>query len=185
MQPANSPAVTREYVDLMRDTWRANHAGSDKAYENPGILIGASWSNVTMSMADAQFLQTRSFQVEDIATRFYGVPPNFVGLTEKQTSWGTGLEEQSLAFLRYTLLPHIVRLETGLSLLTPRGQFVRLNQRGLIRADSETESRILAQQLEHGVITFNRWRELQDQPPRPGGDRYIDPLEHDAARAQR
>jgi HK97 family phage portal protein len=176
MPQAQSPALAREYVDLMRETWKAHHAGTDRAYDNPGFLTGgATWQNVTMSNEDAQFLQTRAFQVEDIATRFFGVPPNFVGLTEKQTSWGTGLEQQSLGFVRFTLLPHIVRLETGLSQLTPRGQFIRLNQRGLIRADSETESKILAQQLEHGVISFNRWRELMDEPPRPGGDRYMVP----------
>lgn len=176
MPAAASPALAREYVELMRETWKTHHAGSDRAYENPGFLTGgATWQNVTMTMEDAQFLATRAFQVEDIATRFYGVPPNFVGLTEKQTSWGTGLEQQSLGFVRFTLLPHIVRVETALSQLTPRGQFIRLNQRGLIRADSETESKILAQQLEHGVISFNRWRELMDEQPRPGGDRYMIP----------
>jgi HK97 family phage portal protein len=177
MPEAASPALAREYVELMRETWKAHHAGTDRAFENPGFLTGgATWQNVTMSMEDAQFLQTRAFQVEDIATRFFGVPPQFVGLTEKQTSWGTGLEQQSLGFVRFTLLPHIVRLESAFSSLLPRGQFIRLNQRGLVRADSETESKILAQQLEHGVITFNRWRELMDEPPRPGGDRYMIPL---------
>jgi HK97 family phage portal protein len=190
MPPAASPALAREYVELMRETWKAHHTGSDRAYETPGFLTGgAEWQNVTMSMEDAQFLQTRSFQVEDIATRFYGVPPQFVGLTEKQTSWGTGLEEQSLAFVRFTLLPHIVRLETALSQLTPLGQFIRFNQRGLVRADSKTEGDILTQRLQNGVLSFNDFLAKFDEPPRPGGDRYMIPanmelLEADGSKAK-
>lgn len=176
MPQAQSPALAREYVELMRETWKAHHTGSDRSYENPGFLTGgATWQNVTMSMEDAQFLQTRSFQVEDIASRFYGVPPNMVGLTEKQTSWGTGVEQQALGFVRFTLLPHIVRLETAFSMLTPLGQSIRLNQRGLVRADSETESRILTQRLQNGTLSPNGFLALFDEPPRPGGDRYMIP----------
>ena len=113
--------------------------------------------------------------MEEIGTRFYGVPPNFIGLTEKQTSWGTGLEEQSLALLRYTLLTHIVRMETAHSMLTPRGQFLRMNQRGLQRADSKSESQVFAQKLEHGIVSRNEWRAYEDMPPVPGGDRYMIP----------
>lgn len=173
--PADQPARSREHIELMKDSWEEAHAGSDRAHRPAVLTGGATWQGITIPPEDAQFLQTRSFQVEDIASRFFGVPPNFVGLTEKQTSWGTGLQEQSLAFLRFTLLPHLVRFETAFTSLLPRGQFTRLNQRALLRADMKTEAEVLAMKLQNGVINFNRWLELEDEPPRPGGNRYMIP----------
>jgi len=174
--PAGTPALSREHISLMRETWEAEHAGTDKAHR-PGILTGgAVWQGISITNEDAQFLETRKFQVEDIASRIFGVPAHMVGLEEKNTSWGTGIEAQSIAFVRYTLMPHIVRIETALSSLLPRGQFVKLNQRELLRADSKTEAEVLNSQLEHGVVSPNEYRALMDRAPRSGGDRYILPL---------
>jgi HK97 family phage portal protein len=171
--PAGTPALSREHIGLMRETWEAEHAGTDKAHR-PGILTGgATWQGISVTNEEAQFLETRGFQVEDIASRIYGVPPHLVGLTEKQTSWGTGVEQQGIAFVRYTLMPHIVRLETALSSLLPRGQFVKLNQRELLRADSKTEAEVLNSQLERGVIDWAEYRALYDRPRRPGDDRRV------------
>lgn len=168
-------ARSKEYIELMRDTWQEAHAGSDRAHR-PAILTGgATWHGITIPPEDAQFLQTRAFQVEEIGTRFYGVPPNFIGLTEKQSSWGPGLEQQSIALLRFTLLTHIRRLEWAHTKLVPRGQFHRINTRGLLRGDTETESRVMSQKLEHGVINRDEWRAFEDLPPVPGGTRYMIP----------
>jgi HK97 family phage portal protein len=171
--PAGTPALSREHIGLMRETWEAEHAGTDKAHR-PGILTGgATWQGISVTNEEAQFLETRGFQVEDIASRIYGVPPHLVGLTEKQTSWGTGVEQQGIAFVRYTLMPHIVRLETALSSLLPRGQFVKLNQRELLRADSKTEAEVLNSQLERGVIDWAEYRALYDRPRRPGDNQRL------------
>jgi hypothetical protein len=62
-----------------------------------------------------------------------------------------------------------------MSQLVPRGQFLRLNPRALIEADSATEANVLAIQLQNSVITPNHWRAILDLPPRAGGDRYILP----------
>lgn len=173
--PADQPAKSREHIELMRQTWESAHGGSDRAHR-PGILTGgAKWTGITIAPEDAQFLQTRAFQVEEIGTRFFGVPPNFIGLTEKQSSWGPGLEQQSIALLRYTLQTHILRLEWAHTSLVPRGQFLRLNPKRMLEADMETEARVLAQKLEHGVINRNKWRSFDDEPPVPGGDRYMIP----------
>jgi HK97 family phage portal protein len=171
--PASDRPKTKENIDLIRENWEAKHAGTDKAHR-PGVLTGgATWQQISITNEEAQFLETRGFQVEDIASRIYGVPPHLVGLTEKQTSWGTGVEQQGIAFVRYTLMPHIVRLETALSSLLPRGQFVKLNQRELLRADSKTEAEVLNSQLERGVIDWAEYRALYDRPRRPGDNRRI------------
>jgi HK97 family phage portal protein len=174
--PASDRPKTKENIDLIRENWQAKHAGTDKSHL-PGVLTGgATWQGISITNEEAQFLETRGFQMEDIASRVYGVPPHLVGLTEKQTSWGTGVEQQGIAFVRYTLMPHIVRIETALSSLLPRGQFVKLNQRELLRADSKTEAEVLNSQLQSGVINRNEYRALYDRPPVPGGDRFILPL---------
>jgi HK97 family phage portal protein len=174
--PDKGPQQTQETVDHIAEMWKARHGGTDKSH-NVGILTGgATFNPLSIPNDQAQFLDTRKFQVEEIASRIYGIPPHMVGLTEKQTSWGTGIEQQATGFIRFTLLPWIIRFETAMSQLLPRGQFVHLNQRGLLRADSKTESEVLTQQLLNGVRNANEFRALLDLEPRPGGDRYMVPV---------
>jgi HK97 family phage portal protein len=173
--PAGTPRESKEHIDLIRDTWEAAHAGSDKAHR-PAILTGgATWVSTSVTPENAQFLETRKFQVEEIA-RFFGVPAHMVGLEEKNTSWGTGIEAQSLGFVRYTLLPWIELFEQAMSQLLVRGQELKLNQRGLLRADSKTEAEVLTILVTNGIFNRNDARALYDKTPVPGGDRFIIPL---------
>jgi HK97 family phage portal protein len=83
--PADQPARSKEHIDLMREQWMGAHSGSDKAHR-PAILTGgATWQGITIPPDDAQFLETRSFQIEEIA-RFYGVPALMARM--KDASWG-------------------------------------------------------------------------------------------------
>lgn len=174
--PADQPARSKEHIEVMRESWEAAHSGSDRAHR-PAILTGgATWQGITITPEDAQFLQTRAFQVEDIASRFFGIPPHLVGLTEKQTSWGTGVEQQGIGLYRFTLREHLIRFETAMSTLLPRGQFIRLNPMALLEADAETNAKVLQTELQNGVISRNDWRATLDMPPVPGGDRFILPL---------
>lgn len=174
--PESTGARSREHIELMREAWEAAHAGSDNAHRPAVLTGGATWQGITITPEEAQFLESRKFQVEDIASRFFGVPAHMVGLEEKNTSWGTGIEAQSIGFVRFSLLHRMVRFETAISSLLPRGQFFKLNQRGLLRADSQTEAEALTKALTNGVINFDTWRALLDLAPRPGGDRYMIPL---------
>lgn len=174
--PAGDPPKSKEHISLMRESWEEAHSGSDQSHR-PGILTGgATWQGITITPEEAQFLESRKFQVEDIAARFFGVPAHMVGLEEKNTSWGTGIEAQSIGFFRWSLLQRMIRFETAMSSLLPRGQFLKLNERSLLRADSETEAKVLQMELQNGIINFNYWRALKDLSPRAGGDRYILPL---------
>jgi HK97 family phage portal protein len=167
---------SKEHIELIRASWEQAHAGSDMAHRPAVITGGAKWTGITIPPEDAQFLETRKFEVEDIATRFYGVPAHMVGLEEKNTSWGSGVEAMTRGFFTTTMLPHFVRFESAHSMLLPRGQFLRLNQRALLRADSKTESEILIANLLNGVWNFDDVRAKYDLPPRPGGSRYMVPL---------
>ncbi len=170
------PNQSREYISLMRETWEAEHSGTDKAHR-PGILTGgATWQTVSITNEQAQFLETRRFQAEEIASRVYGIPPHMVGLQGYTSNFGTGIEAQSLGFVRFTLLPWIVRFEQAMSQLLPRGQYVRLNQRGLVRADSATEMDLLVRASNNGLMSRNEARAFLDMEPVSRGDKFWMPL---------
>lgn len=174
--PAQEGGIARtdEHVELMRDKMKHKHGGPDKSWEPIFLTGGAGLERIGITPEEAQFLETRRFQVEEIA-RLYGIPPHMVGAVERTTSWGTGIEQQSLGFLRFTLLPYIVRIEQALSLLLPRGQFVKLNQRTLLRGDARSEAEVATKLLTNGVVNFDYVAGLYELAPRPGGERYMVP----------
>lgn len=123
----------------------------------------------TMSAEDAQFLQSRSFQVEEVA-RWFGVPPHLLMQTEKQTSWGTGVESQNRGLQRTVLAPWATRIEQRLSRLLRGDRFVEFDFTGLVRPTPEQEIDLLAQQVDKGLMTLNEARSVRNMPPVPGGD---------------
>lgn len=142
----------------------------------PMILEGgADWVPFTINPDDAQMLESRRFSVEEIC-RFFGVPPHMVGHTEKSSSWGTGLEQQTLGFQKFTLRPRIKRIEQALmkQLLTPKdraaGLAIEFNIEGLLRADSAGRATYYNTMTGIGAMTINEVRRLENLPPVPGGD---------------
>ena len=105
------------------------------------------------------------------------MPPYLVGYTEKSTSWGTGMEQQNLAFLTYALLPRIRREEQAVEkcLLSPterRRFFIRRNYEALLRADSKTRAEVNAMDVRNGIRSRNEVREKENMDPYDGGDVY-------------
>ena len=136
---------------------------------------GTSWQNITLSPEDAQMLQSRAFSVEEIC-RMFGVPPHMVGHTEKTTSWGSGLEQQTLAFLQFTLRERLKRIEQAINkqLLTreerQNGIYVSFNLESLLRADSQGRAKFYQVMTLIGAMTINEVRRLENLPPVDGGD---------------
>nr|WP_222857148.1 phage portal protein [Rhizobium herbae] len=142
----------------------------------PLILEGGTkWEQLTISPEDAQMLESRGFSVEEIC-RFFGVPPFMVGHTEKTTSWGTGIEQQTLGFQKFTLRRRLKRIEQALEkqLLTPadraNGVSIEFNLDGLLRGDSVGRARFYQQMTSIGAMTINEVRALENLPPLEGGD---------------
>jgi HK97 family phage portal protein len=127
---------------------------------------------------DAQLLETRSFHVEEIC-RWFRVPPFMIGHTEKTTSWGTGLEQQMIGFLTFSLRPYLTRIEQAVKkqLISPEdraaGVFVEFALEGLLRADSQGRAEYLSKKLQNGALMPNEWRALDNQPPVDGGDQLF------------
>lgn len=172
--PQSDVSRSQAFIAQMRQDWEDAHSGSDLAHR-PGILTGgADWKPLTIPPEQAQFLETRKFQVEEIC-RIFGVPPHMVGHTEKSTSWGTGIEQQALGFVRFVLMPWLVRIEQAMSLLLPRGQFFRFNQRALLRADTKAEAEAFSKLIQVGVMSRNEARALMEFEPAPGLDTFLYP----------
>jgi len=121
---------------------------------------------------DAQMLESRAFSVEEVC-RWFRVPPFMVGHSEKSTSWGTGIEQQMIGFLTFTLGPWLKRIEQAISkdLLTAgerQRYYPKFSVEGLLRADSAGRAAFYSAMINNGVLTRDEVRELEDREPMGG-----------------
>lgn len=118
----------------------------------------------TMSAVDAQFLQSRQFQIEEIS-RWTGVPPHLLMQTEKQTSWGTGVEEQNRALGRTVLNPYATAFEQRASRLLAAPRWVEFDFAGLERPSPDREIELDLSQVAAGVMTVEEYRAKRGWSP--------------------
>lgn len=169
-------APTEAQQNHLRDQFTERYTGKGNRHKPLLLVNGGSVQQVSLNAEDAQLLETRKFQVVEIA-RAFGVPPHMVGETSASTSWGSGIEQMSIGFVRYTLGPHLRRIEQELNRkLWPRSPryFVEFNRDGLLAGDSKTESEVISKSLggpgAQGWMTVNEARRIKNLPPVPGGD---------------
>lgn len=136
-----------------------------------------SFDQIGMSSVDAQFVETIGATRTDIAM-FFGVPPHMLGDTAKSTSWGSGIEQQSIGFVAYTLEDWLTGWEQTIArdLITEPDIFARFNRAGLVRGDIKTRADAYMKFRQMRVLSANDVRELEDWNPVPGGDEYDNPL---------
>lgn len=151
-------------VDELRDEVDRTVAGYDNAGKIAFINRKLTFTPYTMSLEDAQFMMSRAFQIEEIA-RWTGVPPHLLMQTEKQTSWGQGVEQQNLGLGRFTLNPWTCRIEQRLSRLLPSPRYVEFDYAGLERPAPEDEIRLIIEQIQAGLLTVDEGRALRNLPP--------------------
>jgi HK97 family phage portal protein len=120
----------------------------------------------TMPATDAQHLESRIHQVEEVS-RIFGVPPHLLGQTEKQTSWGTGVTEQNRGLSRYTLMAWTSRVEQRLTRLLPNKQFCEFDYAGLLQGSAQEELQMLIDQVGAGILTADEARAVRNLPPLP------------------
>lgn len=152
------------------EAWRAAKTGIEASHDVAVLDQGLEFQPLSMPHDDAQFLESRQFQVEEIA-RWFGVPPFLLMATEKSTSWGTGLEQQTLAWLMYSLHPTwLAPTEQRVTKrLTVAGVEVRYNVRELMRGDSQARAAFYRTMRELGVFNSDEIRDAEDLPPLPDG----------------
>ena len=170
-----SGLVTPE-EDVDEDEAKKIKAGLDRkmtGWENAGDLAFVNrklkFTPWTMTADDAQFLESRQFQIEEIA-RWTGVPPHLLMQTEKQTSWGTGVAEQNRGLARFTLATWTGRIEQRLTRMLAGPRFSEFDFAGLERPTPEQEIDLLIKQVQAGLMTPNEARKIRNMPPIEGGD---------------
>jgi HK97 family phage portal protein len=171
--PGNGGPEDKVKARRVAAAWNETHQGPSAAGKTAVLIGNATYKGVSISHRDAQYLETRQFQVPDIA-RIFGVPPHLIADASNSTSWGSGLAEQNLAFGQFALRPWIERIEDAHGrLLTSHGLpdvFLRLNLDALLRASLSDRYTSYATGINAGFLTVNEARALEDLPPVPGGD---------------
>lgn len=156
-----------------RDEFLATVGGAMNAGK-PFLLEGGMTPHaIGIDPGDAQLLESRAWSVEEIC-RWFRVPPFMVGHSEKSTSWGTGIEQQTIGFATFALRPWLRRIENSISRSlfdADRNRFhAEFAIEGLLRGDSAARASFYASAGQNGWMTRDEIRRLENLPPVPGGD---------------
>ena len=162
----------------VRESWTQTFGGSHNANKVAVLEEGMKYTPISIAPEQAQFLETRKFQIDEIA-RIFRIPPHMVGDLDKSSF--SNIEQQSLEFVTYTLDPWICRWEQAIvrSLLTEeekKGMFVKFNVDGLLRGDYQSRMQGYAIGRQNGWMSANDIRELENLdriPAEEGGDLYL------------
>ena len=162
----------------VRDSWNSAFGGSSNANKVAVLEEGMKYTPSSISPEQAQFLETRKFQINEIA-RIFRVPPHMVGDLEKSSF--SNIEQQSLEFVQYTLDPWVIRWEQSIqrSLLSQEEKvsyFVKFNLEGLLRGDYQSRMNGYAIGRQNGWMSANDIRELENLdliPDEEGGNLYL------------
>lgn len=162
----------------VRESWQSTFGGSGNANKIAVLEEGMKYTPIGISPEQAQFLETRKFQINEIA-RIFRVPPHMVGDLEKSSF--SNIEQQSLEFVKYTLDPWVIRWEQSIQrALLSQGEkaeyFVKFNLEGLLRGDYQSRMNGYAIGRQNGWMSANDIRELENLdriPVEEGGDLYL------------
>jgi HK97 family phage portal protein len=166
--PDDEEDITNDVPEIRRQLDSAT-SGWDNAGKIAVINRRLKIQPWSMTAVDAQFLQSRQFQIEEIS-RWSGVPPHLLMQTDKQTSWGTGVEMQDRALGRTVLGTWAARFEQRASRLLARPRWCAFDFAALERPTPEIERAQIIADWTAGLITLNEARGRMKLPPMPGGD---------------
>lgn len=148
---------------------------SERSYADLILEEGMEYKPFGLTSVDAQFVQQQQMSASAIAT-FFGIPPHRVGLTTRQTSFGTGIEQQNISFVQDTLVPHTMVWEDAakrdlIEVSEPK-LFVRFNFTSLMRGDHAARSQYYNVMFNTAAMSPNDIRASEGMNPREGGDEY-------------
>lgn len=170
LTPDAGEQITHDEAVTIRGDLDEYVYGRENAGKVPLINRILKFSPWQMTNMDAQWLESRVFQLEEIA-RWTGVPPYLLMQIEKQSSWGTGIAESNTNFAQYVLLSWCKRLTDRLSrLLKESTRFCEFDMAGLEAGSAQEEITLLMAQVNGGFLTLNEARRVRNLPPVAGGD---------------
>lgn len=170
--------LNEESVARLKQSWNTQYSGPYNSNKTAVLEEGMDFKPITIPAADRQLLESRRFQVEEIA-RIFRVPPYLIGDLQKANY--NSMEQLSIDFVRHTLRPYLVNIESELNRKlfreSERGQFyIKLKVEGLLRGDSQSRATFYRELLSMGVLSINEVREMEDLNKIEDGDKHLVPL---------
>jgi Phage portal protein len=162
----------------LEENFSASYGGGQGKSRVAVLEEGMDITPLGMSKQDAQFLETRQFQRGEIAGMFQ-VPPHMIGDTEKTSSWGTGIEQQQIGFIQYTMRRWLVTWEQAIWMQFVEGErtyYPEFLVESLLRGDFKTQMDGYAIGIDKGVFSVNQVRRKLNEPAVDGGDVHWRPL---------
>jgi HK97 family phage portal protein len=173
--------LSPEQSQSLRNSWYAAYGGLLNANRTAVLFEGAKFEKISIPPDEAQFIETRKFQVSEIA-RWYRVPPHMIGDLEKSTN--NNIEHQSLEFVTHTLRPWLVRFEQEFNRKlfpvssdgVPSDLYCEFNVDGLLRGDIKSRTAYYQAARQWGWMSVNDIRAIENMEPVADGDIYLSPL---------
>ena len=178
--PPNSVDLTEPQTEALREQWERRHAGIENQHRIAVLRFGVDIKSIAQTNDDAKLIEAYEQIIGKIA-RIWADPPHLIGETTKSTSWGTGIEQQSIGFLVYHMRPKLVVWEQALNRVLMSEQMRRrfyfeFNEDALLRGDFKTRMEGYALMIQWGLTSVNEIRRLMNLSPVDGGDERLLPL---------
>ena len=161
----------------LKQRWKEKVGGLARAHDIAVLDSGAKFQPVSIPPEDAELLATRNYTTTEIA-RLFGLPPHAIGDVEKSTSWGTGIEQQTIGMVQFTLQPsYLRRVERRLTkeVLFNPNVYAEYTVEGLLRGDSKSRAAFYQTMRAIKAMTANEVRIRENLEPYEGGDVFENP----------
>src|SRR5262249_45462575 len=172
-----APLASQTQADKIRNRWVQKSGGVSHGAEVAVMDAETEFQPLTIPPDSLQFLESRRWQTTEIA-RLFGIPPHLVGDVEKSTSWGTGIEQQNVGFVAYTIASYTERIQQRVSreIVNTRGQYAEFDLTKLMRGDTAERFTAYANGIQWGWLTRNEARAAENLEPIEGLDIPLTPL---------
>lgn len=156
--------ITEDQAKELVDKFEMRYSGSKNSHR-PGLLTGgATWTPLSVTPEQAQFLQTRQYDDERIF-RIFRVPPALAGMVREGATSNASSVSQALAFEKHTIRPFVTLIEEGYRTLVPPGHYLKFNTKGLLRGDPKTQAEIYHYGLTDKWLKVDETRGFEDMAP--------------------
>ena len=168
--------LSQTSADLLKARWREKMTGLANAHDIAVLDNNTKFQPVSIPAKDAQLLETRQYSTTEIA-RLFGLPPHAIGDVEKSTSWGSGIEQQTIGMVQFTLAPsYLSRVEQRLTKeVLGQGLYAEYVVEGLLRGDAKSRAEFYTAMRAIKAMTANEVRARENLEPYEGGDVFENP----------